>query len=115
MDELDDSLIFLVGEAIPDYSGGMEKVREFYRERFLKFGAAQGLDQDQMTTLSGPVAPTLATYCEEQNMDVLVVGTVHRNLPERLLLGATAESVITRASTDVLVIKPEGFQSPWQA
>jgi universal stress protein E len=48
-------------------------------------------------------------------MDVLVVGTVHRNLPERLLLGATAESVITRASTDVLVIKPQGFQSPWQA
>ncbi|MGJ3256798.1 MAG: universal stress protein [Alcanivorax sp.] len=115
LDEMDDSLILLVGEAIPDYSGGMEKVREFYRDRFLQFGTAHGLQPDQMTVLTGPVAPTLATYCDEQDMDVLVVGTVHRTLPERLLLGATAESVITRASTDVLVIKPEGFQSPWQA
>ncbi|WP_297763729.1 universal stress protein [uncultured Alcanivorax sp.] len=115
LDEMDDSLILLVGEAIPDYSGGMDKVREFYRERFLQFGAAHGLGPDQMAILSGPVAPTLARYCDEQKMDVLVVGTVHRNLPERLLLGATAESVITRASTDVLVIKPDGFQSPWQA
>tara|TARA_B100000676_G_scaffold307717_1_gene366835 strand:- start:255 stop:1172 length:918 start_codon:yes stop_codon:yes gene_type:complete len=115
LDEMDDSLVLLVGEAIPDYSGEMEKVREFYRQRFLQFCADQGLGPDKTTTLSGPVAPALAKYCDEQNMDVLVVGTVHRNLPERLLLGATAESVITRASTDVLVIKPEGFQSPWQA
>jgi universal stress protein E len=115
LDEMDDSLILLVGEAIPDYSGGMEKVRQFYRDRFQAFGAAHGLGPDQMTVLTGPVAPTLAKYCDEQDMDVLVVGTVHRNLPERLLLGATAESVITRASTDVLVIKPQGFQSPWQA
>jgi universal stress protein E len=68
-----------------------------------------------MTTLTGPVAATLGKYCDDQDMDVLVVGTVHRNLPERVLLGATAESVITRASADVLVIKPEGFQGPWQA
>lgn len=115
LDEMDEGLFLLVGEAIPDFSGGMEKVREFYRERFLQFGIAHQLGPDQMTILTGPVAPTLAKYCDEQNMDVLVVGTVHRNLPERLLLGATAESVITRASTDVLVIKPDGFQSPWQA
>lgn len=115
LDEMDDSLILLVGEAIPDYSVGMDKVRQFYRDRFQAFATDHGLGPDQITVLTGPVAPTLAKYCEEQDMDVLVVGTVHRNLPERLLLGATAESVITRASTDVLVIKLDGFQSPWQA
>ncbi len=115
LDEMDDSMIMLVSEAIPDYAGGMDEVRRFYRERFLKFGAARGLGPDQMTTLTGPVAATLGKYCDDQDMDVLVVGTVHRNLPERVLLGATAESVITRASADVLVIKPEGFQGPWQA
>ncbi len=115
LDEMDDSLILLVGDAMADYNAGIDQIRNDYRERFLQFGTAHGLDREQMAVLTGPVAPALATYCDDHGMDVLVVVTVQRNLPERILLGATAESVITRASTDVLVIKPEGFQSPWQA
>ena len=66
-----------------------------------------------MCTLSGPIAQTLASHCEQNDVDLMVLGTVHRNLPERLLLGSTAESVITKANADVLVVKPDGFQSPW--
>ena len=42
LDEMDDSLILLVGEAIPDYSVGMDKVRQFYRDRFQAFATDHG-------------------------------------------------------------------------
>ncbi|MEQ3636891.1 universal stress protein [Alcanivorax sp.] len=113
LDEMDEGLIMVAGEAIPDYTASMEKVRDFHRDNFFQFGATQGLDKQQMHTLNGPVAPTLSRHCEQDNVDLLVLGTVHRNLPERLLLGSTAESVITKANADVLVVKPGGFQSPW--
>jgi len=113
LDEMDEGLIMVAGEAIPDYTGSMEKVRAFHRDNFFQFGAAQGLDKSQLITLNGPIAHSLASYCDREDVDLLVLGTVHRNLPERLLLGSTAESVITRANADVLVIKPEDFQSPW--
>jgi universal stress protein E len=113
LDEMDESLMMVAGEAIPDYSGSMEEIRAFHRDNFFQFGVAQGLDKSQLITLNGPIAHSLASYCDKEGVDMLVLGTVHRNLPERLLLGSTAESVITRANADVLVIKPEGFQSPW--
>lgn len=115
LDELDEGMVLLVGETLPDYGDSMEKIRAHYRDNFFRFGTSHGLNPEQMITLNGPVASTLANYCNDNPVDLLVVGTVHRSLPERLLLGATAEALITRASTDVLVIKPEGFQSPWLA
>ncbi len=57
---------------------------------------------------------TLTAYCEEEGADLLVVGTVRRNTVERLLLGATAESLLTRTGNDVLVVKPEDFESDWR-
>lgn len=114
LDEMDEGLIMVAGEAIPDYTGSMEKVRAYHRDNFFQFGAAQGLDQNQLVTLNGPIAHSLSSYCDKEDVDLLVLGTVHRNLPERLLLGSTAESVITRANADVLVIKPDDFQSPWR-
>ncbi|MDX1804641.1 MAG: universal stress protein [Alcanivorax sp.] len=111
--DMEETLILLGGEAIPDYAGSVETVREFHRDNFRQFAASQGFDTQQQVLLEGPVAPTLAQYCSRHPVDILVVGTEHHNFPERMLLGATAESVIARASTDVLVIKPEGFRSPW--
>ncbi|EKF74045.1 universal stress protein [Alcanivorax hongdengensis A-11-3] len=115
LEDMQETLVLLAGETIPDYAGSMEKVREFHRDNFRQFSAAQGFDVEQEVLLDGAVAPTLAAYCDDNDVDILVVGTVKRNLPERLLLGATAESVLTRAGADLLVIKPEDFRSPWLA
>ncbi len=42
-----------------------------------------------------------------------MVGTVRRNPLERLLLGATAEGLLTRAGCDAMVVKPDDFESDW--
>lgn len=115
MDSVDDSLVLLMGETLSEFSGSLEEMRNDQAARFRQFAATEGLSADQVVTLDGPVAPTLSHYCKDNDVDLLIVGTVHRTLPERWLLGATAEAVISRASCDVLVIKPDDFQTPWKS
>ena len=74
---------------------------------------APPLPRDRATRLEGPGSRTRAGDCEEQGSDCLVVGTVRRNPVERLLLGATAEGLLTRAGCDVMVVKPDDFESDW--
>lgn len=114
MDAIDDSLVLLMGEALTEFSGSLEDIRDSQKQAFHRFASGQGITAEQLVMLEGPVAPTLSEYCEHNDVDLLIVGTVHRNLPERLLLGTTAEAVINRASSDVLVVKPDDFQTPWK-
>ena len=113
MDGVDDSLVMLVAEGVPDYAATLESLKTHHQQRFLEYARSQGLDSESVSLLEGPVADALARHCEANQIDVLVVGTVRRNLAERMLLGSTAETVITRARSDVLVIKPDRFESPW--
>lgn len=115
MDAVDDSLVLLMGEALSEFSGSLEDIKESQKSAFTRFASEQGLSAQQVVVLEGPVAPTLSHYCKDNDVDLLIVGTVHRKLPERLLLGTTAEAVITRASCDVLVVKPDDFQTPWKS
>ncbi|WP_290525160.1 universal stress protein [Alcanivorax sp.] len=115
MDAVDDSLVLLMGETLSDFSGSLNDIKETQKTSFKRFASREGLSADQVVLLEGPVAPTLSHYCKDNDVDLLIVGTVHRKLPERLLLGATAEAVITRASCDVLVVKPDDFQTSWKS
>ncbi len=115
MDAVDDSLVLLMGEALSEFSGSLEDIKESQKAAFQRFASGEGLSAEQVVLLEGPVAPTLSHYCKDNDVDLLIVGTVHRKLPERLLLGTTAEAVITRASCDVLVVKPDDFQTPWKS
>lgn len=115
VDAVDDSLVLLMGETLSEFSTSAADLKEAQKAGFQRFAAGQGLAPDQLVMLEGPVAPTLSDYCKNNDVDLLLVGTVHRNLAERLLLGTTAESVITHASCDVLVVKPDDFQTPWKS
>jgi nucleotide-binding universal stress UspA family protein len=44
-------------------------------------------------------------FAEEQNVDLIVVGTKGRTGFKKLLLGSTATSVVTYAHCPVLVVK----------
>ena len=57
------------------------------------------------------VIPVLA---RKKQVELIVLGTVARNgLPE-LLIGNTAENVLSQVDCSVLTVKPEGFVSPVQ-
>ena len=110
----DETLLLVAGEALPEYAASANSIREYHEKALAEFAKRENLPEEKTTLLEGPVTRTLTDYCEEEGADLLVVGTVRRNTVERLLLGATAESLLTRTGNDVLVVKPEDFQSDWK-
>ncbi|MBF5058425.1 universal stress protein [Alcanivorax sp. 521-1] len=110
----DETLLLVAGEALPEYAASANSIREYHEKALAEFAKRENLPEEKTTLLEGPVTRTLTAYCEEEGADLLVVGTVRRNTVERLLLGATAESLLTRTGNDVLVVKPEDFESDWR-
>ena len=59
----------------------------------------------------GDVIPELA---EELQVELVVIGTVGRTGVPGLLIGNTAEEVLSAVDCSVLTLKPEGFETPIQ-
>jgi nucleotide-binding universal stress UspA family protein len=55
---------------------------------------------------SGEAAAVLLDYAEENDVDLLILGSHGRTGVERFLLGSTTEKVIRSAPCPVLVVKP---------
>lgn len=62
--------------------------------------------------LWGSPAYEVVRLAKELNADLIVMGTIGRRGVEGLLLGNTAESVLTHCDCDVLTVKPAAFISP---
>lgn len=60
----------------------------------------------------GSPAQVIPQYASEQKMDVVVMGTVARTGVPGLLVGNTAERIITTLENSILAVKPDGFVSP---
>lgn len=52
-----------------------------------------------------PAASSILNYAENQNVDLIVVGTRGKSGIKKLLLGSVASSVVTYAGSNVLVVK----------
>lgn len=110
----DETLLLVAGEALPEYAANAKSIRDYHAKALAEFARRENFPRERTTLLEGPVTRTLVDYCQDEGCDLLVVGTVRRNTVERLLLGATAESLLTRTENDVLVVKPADFRSDWQ-
>lgn len=52
-----------------------------------------------------PAGSSIVNYAENQNVDLIVVGTRGKSGIKKLLLGSVASSVVTHAGSNVLVVK----------
>jgi nucleotide-binding universal stress UspA family protein len=52
-----------------------------------------------------PAANSIVNYAENENVDLIVVGTRGKSGIKKLLLGSVASNVVTHASSNVLVVK----------
>jgi nucleotide-binding universal stress UspA family protein len=50
-------------------------------------------------------------YVEDNQVDVLTMGTVCRTGIKGFLIGNTAESILSEVTCSVLALKPDGFES----
>jgi universal stress protein E len=62
--------------------------------------------------LKAPAALAIRFVARRVRADVVVMGTLSRSGIPGLLIGNTAETVLSRLDTAVLTVKPAGFQSP---
>lgn len=62
-----------------------------------------------MDIIGGPVptANSILDYAENQNVDLIVVGTRGNSGIKRLLLGSVASRVVTHASSNVFIVKSD--------
>jgi universal stress protein E len=98
----------------PPYTA-MERIygvaRDADREAFAAFAAAAQVPEGRRRWLEGNPARQLAGLVGPAEIDLLVLGSAYRSAIDRLFLGSTAEELLAAAPCDVLLVKPDGFES----
>lgn len=113
------------------WSGYMESVltsprfSEKEKTEYLKF--EQGQTQKALVTISkelslpdvvkvkivhGNPAVIIPQYAADQKMDIVVMGSVARTGIPGLLIGNTAEKIMSNLENSIVAIKPDGFETP---
>jgi len=71
-------------------------------------------DKKTVHVIKGRAGDVIPTFVEEFDIDLIVIGTVGRGGVPGLLIGNTAENVLNAVDCSVLMLKPEGFETPIQ-
>lgn len=66
----------------------------------------------QVHFLKGDARREIPAFAEEQQVDLIVMGTVGRTGIKGLIIGNTAEAILNQVQCSVLAVKPAGFRSP---
>jgi len=88
-----------------------EEVEAEHRKAFDAFVAKCKLPVAKSHLLEGLPHLRLPELVSSINIDIMVMGAVSRRGLERIFLGSTAERALDRLPCDLLVVKPDGFES----
>ena len=89
-----------------------EQMREEHEKRFNEITEFHGLDDKKAHLVSGITHEELPLMANKLGADVVMMGAVARNRWKRVFIGATAERVLEHLPCDLLIIKPDWFQTP---
>jgi len=89
-----------------------QQMHEDHQKRFNEITSFHGLDDDQAHLVAGLTHEELPLIAQNLNADVVVMGAVARNRWKRLFIGATAERTLEHLPCDLLIVKPDWFQTP---
>jgi universal stress protein E len=99
----------LSGVEISDIENKEEVIRQQWMDDLVAPHADGNLS---MTLVKGQPESALIEIIEKKKPDIVVMGTVARTGLPGLLIGNTAENVLSRIKCSVLALKPRGFKSP---
>jgi nucleotide-binding universal stress UspA family protein len=92
----------------PEEFDELEQERRVEAETALtKTGAELGITGAEHALLPGEPGPALCQLAEELSADVIVIGTHHRSLLKRAVMGSVSEHVVHHAPCPVLVVGTE--------
>lgn len=89
-----------------------QEIRERHENRFKEVTDYHEIPSDHAHLIAGMTHIELPEFAEKAEADVVVMGAVARNRLQRLFIGATAERTLGHLPCDLLVIKPDWFQTP---
>jgi universal stress protein E len=89
-----------------------KQMREQHEKRFNEVVRFHEIDEQRSHLIAGLTHEELPQLAEELSADVVVMGAVSRNRWKRLFIGATAERTLEHLPCDLLIVKPDWFQTP---
>lgn len=84
-------------------------VRRTDAATFKLFADRHQVPAERRHWVEGDAAPTLVNLAENLGADLIILGSNYHPAMDRILLGSTAESLLSQAPCDVLLVKPDGF------
>jgi len=101
------------GSVQPPHDSGYQLARRATAAaRVRELASLHNISGARVRVETGNVESALPDFAREVHADIVVMGAVSRTYPERARFGHTAEKVLDAVHCDVLVVKPQGFQTP---
>ncbi len=89
-----------------------KQMHEQHEKRFNEVVNFHGIDASNSHLVAGVTHEELPEFSSSIGADVVVMGAVSRNRWKRLFIGATAERTLEHLPCDLLIVKPDWFQTP---
>ena len=89
-----------------------QQMHEDHQKRFKEITSFHEVDDDKTHLVAGLTHEELPLIAEKLGADVVVMGAVSRNRWKRLFIGATAERTLEHLPCDLLIVKPDWFETP---
>jgi len=89
-----------------------QQMHEDHQKRFREITEFHKIEDNNAHLVAGLTHEELPLIAEQLKADVVVMGAVARNRWKRLFIGATAERTLEHLPCDLLIIKPDWFQTP---
>jgi nucleotide-binding universal stress UspA family protein len=98
--------------------GEIGKIREYSRTNHqsrvkeLVARHAPGVSKNSIHVVQGEGGKLIPFMAKDEEIDLIVMGTVGRIGLSGMLIGNTAERILNNVNCSVLAVKPDGFTSP---
>jgi len=92
-----------------------KQMRQQHAKRFNEIVGYHEIDRDHAHLVSGLAHEELPALAEDLGALVVVMGAVARNPLKRLFIGSTAERTLGELPCDMLIVKPDWFQTAVQS
>jgi len=89
-----------------------QQMHEDHQKRFREITSFHGLADDKAHLVAGLTHEELPAIADSLQADLVVMGAVARNRWKRLFIGATAERTLEHLPCDLLIVKPDWYETP---
>lgn len=96
------STLFSSGASV---TAGLDRIRATHKEKLDALLEGHNIDPANIKLSQGELVPKLIDYVQSVHSNMLIIGSLSRNVLERAIVGDTAQRILEDCPCDVLVMK----------